>query len=199
LNKWLSMFFKYHNQFRPTSLSTDKFCPDMKHVLMTRWHRCLSPLRSVGSIHSQAHSSCDGEDDSLWQRRFPPRAPVSSYNATYITNRPTLSIELIMSLLMPKSQFNLFTRWHTVGELTGHNHNLGAQLSFYCCPFDSDVPQGTWGILIELYMYRSFTTSSLSVKLNTIFWNIWNDEILFSWSNRMNNFFQILSNRNSFF
>jgi hypothetical protein len=33
----------------------------------------------VGSIPGQTHSSCDGEGDSLRQRRFPPRAPVSSY------------------------------------------------------------------------------------------------------------------------
>jgi hypothetical protein len=33
----------------------------------------------VGSIPGQTHSSCDREGDSLWQRRFPPGAPVSSY------------------------------------------------------------------------------------------------------------------------
>jgi hypothetical protein len=33
----------------------------------------------VSSIPGQTHSSCDREGDSLWQRRFPPVAPVSSY------------------------------------------------------------------------------------------------------------------------
>jgi hypothetical protein len=33
----------------------------------------------VGSIPGQTHSSCDRVGDSLWQRRFPPGAPVSSY------------------------------------------------------------------------------------------------------------------------
>jgi hypothetical protein len=55
-------------------------------VRVSQWYDRCSKLTSapvtsevVGSIPGQTRSSCDREGDSLWQRRFPPGTPVSSY------------------------------------------------------------------------------------------------------------------------
>jgi hypothetical protein len=57
------------------------------------------------SITGQAHSSCDAEGDSLWQRKFPPGAPVSSHmhykspNIVYGANNVLVDAQLSIQYL----------------------------------------------------------------------------------------------------
>jgi hypothetical protein len=74
----------------------------------------------VDSIPGQTHSSCDREGDSLWQRRFLPGSPVSSYihykspNIVYRANNvlvdAQLSIQYFIHTYIENGKHRIYVR-----------------------------------------------------------------------------------------
>ena len=72
-----------------------------------------------GSIPSRSRASCDRVGDSLWQRRFTPGAPVSSYRATKSPNIVHRANDVLVDAQLSAQYFRFFFYRIPLHRITG--------------------------------------------------------------------------------